>query len=158
MTEQTCIDDELNTVFGSGKVFSATDEDLNRYLQHLASGYVRNEMVRHRETNRCQIINTIKTFRLIDKLEQKNDVLQKSNKFLTYLAIILGIGSFVMSIFAYWQAQDVAKESGDQLDRWMAIQKLNQEKLLELQGQQLKVLQTMSTFISRTRKAGVPAN
>ena len=117
MTEKESMDDVLNQVFGNGKVFSASDEDLDRYLRHLASGYVRNEAVRHREMNRCQIINTIKTFRLIDKLDKKNDELQKTNKTLTYIVIILAVASIVISIFSYWQSRELALESGAQQDQ-----------------------------------------
>lgn len=152
---------ELNDAFSSGKIFSATDEELNTYLQHLASDFTWNEMVRNREMNRCQIINTIKTFRLIDKLGKKNEELQRSNKGLTRIALVIGVGSLVLSGFTYWQAQNVAKDSGEQLDRWMAIQKSHQEKLLHLEEQQLKVLQTTNSPnkpLNQTRKIGAPVS
>lgn len=141
MTEKESMDDVLNHVFSSGKVFSASDEDLDRYLRHLASGYVPNEAVRHREMNRCQIINTIKTFRLIDNLDKKNDELQKTNKALTYIVIILAVASILISMFSYWQAQDLARESGAQQERWIKTQELSQQKLLELQESQVKLLE-----------------
>lgn len=141
MAEEESMDDVLNDVFSSGKIFSASEEDLERYLRHLASGHVRNEAVRHREMNRCQIINTIKTFRLIDKLDKKNDELQKTNKTLTYVIIVLAVASILISIFSYWQARDLARESGAQQERWIKTQEFNQQKLLELQEQRLKLLE-----------------
>lgn len=151
MSEKPSVEDELNHVFGNGKVFSASDEDLNRYLRYLASGHVRNEMVRHREMNRCQIINTIKTFRLIDKLDKKNDELQKTNKALTYIVIILAVASIVLSIFSYWQTQDLARESGLQQERWMKAQEMNQQKLVELQERQVKLLEQQRTPNTRLK-------
>jgi hypothetical protein len=151
MIEKENMDDVLSHVFSSGKVFSASDEDLNRYLQHLASGYVPNEMVRHREMNRCQIINTIKTFRLIDGLDKKNEELQKTNKFLTYVVIILAVVSVALAVMSYWQARDLAKESGAQLDRWIDIQKSSQQKLLELQEKQVKLMEKLSAPNTRLK-------
>lgn len=143
MAENVDMGDVLNHVFSSGEVFSASDEDLDRYLRHLASGFVPNEMVRHRELNRCQIINTIKTFRLIDNLDMKNDQLQKTNKILTYIVIILAVASILISLFSYWQAKDLARESDVQQERMMKAQELNQQKLFELQERQVKLLEQL---------------
>lgn len=143
MTEGANVDDELNRVFGNGEIFSASDEDLNRYLKHLASSYVPNEGVRHREMNRCQIINTIKTFRLIDKIDKKSEAVQKTNKVLTVVTIVLAVISAAISIMSYHQTQLLAQESGAQMDKWIEIQKTSQQKLLELEEKQLKLTEKL---------------
>jgi hypothetical protein len=125
--------DELNNVFKNGKIFNATDDDLNRYLQHLSSGHVRNESVRHREMNRCQVINTIKTFRLIDNIQSQNQELEKENKALTRLNIVLAGTAIIVSFFSYWQSQDIAKSSSEQVNELISVQETRFAELIELE-------------------------
>ena len=117
--------DELTKVFEDGSVFNASEDDLNRYLKHLCSGHVPNEMVRHRETNRCQVINTIKTFRFINSVE-------KTNKIFTVIIIILTIITVLLSFYSFRQSS----KSQDQIERIIS----SQEKRLNEQQKQFETL------------------
>ncbi len=97
MSDEANVEDELNKVFSNGQIFNANDVDLKRYLQYLCSGHVQNEMVRHRETNRCVVINTIKTFRLIDQVE-------RSNQRLTVVNIILTVCTVALATYSIYQS------------------------------------------------------
>jgi hypothetical protein len=111
--------DELSTVFRDGSVFSADDEKLNKYLKHLCSGHVPNEMVRHREMNRCQVITTIKTFRFINSVE-------KSNKIFTGIIILLTIVTIALSYYATTQSQ----ESSDKMERLVHSQEMKEKRII----------------------------
>lgn len=85
------LQDDVDKVFGSGKVYNAPDQLLLEYLRVLCTGSVANEMVRHRETNRCVTINTLMNMRLINKIDRTNTIL-------IVFSIILAITGVVTSI------------------------------------------------------------
>ncbi|MEC4686543.1 MAG: hypothetical protein VST71_12530 [Nitrospirota bacterium] len=111
MDQRIQTSDELTKVFDDGSVFDASENDLNRYLKHLCSGHVPNEMVRHREMNRCQVINTIKTFRFINSVE-------RANKIFTVIIIILTVITALLSYYSFVQSS----KSQNQIERIITIQ------------------------------------
>ena len=123
MPEESLIEDELNKVFSNGQILNASDVDLKRFLQYLCSGYIRNEAVRHRETNRCVVINTIKTFRLIDQVE-------KTNKRLTVTNLILTVCTVALAAYSIYQSTDSTRQI---------------ERLIQIQQKGLEVLQSKPT-------------
>ena len=146
--EMALIGDELNRVFEIGRVFDGSDEDLNKYLRYLTSEPILNTAVQYRAINRCQIISTIKTFRLVDQLQKKNDQVQRQNKNLTIIIIILTIVTILMSGFSYWQARD----SADELNKWLRLQEVQFEKLIKLeQDQTYQIQQKTGKSIPRAR-------
>ena len=94
---------ELTEVFSDGSVFLASDNDLDRYLKHLCSESVPNEMVRHRAMNRCQVINTIKNFRFIKSIE-------KTNKIFTLIVIALTIVNAYIGYLSISQSKDAQRQ------------------------------------------------
>lgn len=80
--------DEL---FDQRKVFEATDDNLDQALFELSTGYVPNDMVKHREIIRAITINSIKNQRHIDRIERRNEKL-------TYLIILLTVVSIILSV------------------------------------------------------------
>jgi hypothetical protein len=110
MSEETNQSDELTRVFADGSVFQSSDKDLDRYLAHLCSDYVPNENVRHRAINRCQVVNTIKTFRFINSLK-------KTNKIFTAIIVILTIATVALSYYS----TRITLESGDNTERLIAV-------------------------------------
>ncbi len=131
------IGDELNRVFETGSVFEASDEKLNKYLRYLTSEPILNTAVQYRANNRCQIISTIKTFRLVDQLQKKNDQVQRLNKYLTIIIIILTIMTILMSGFSFWQAQ----KSANEMNKWLQQQEAQFEKLINLEQDQAYQIQ-----------------
>ena len=113
---------KLDEAFEKGQIFDAIDADLNRYLQHLCSGSVVNEAVRHREMNRCLVINTIKNFRFLDRIE-------KTNQRFTIVIVILTILTVMLSVYSLYQSQQTAKEF---------------QSLIDLQEQQVRLLRDKS--------------
>jgi len=81
-------------LFEDGDVFGASDAELDNALKELSTGYVPNDMVRHREIIRGITINTIKSQRHIDRIEARN---QK----LTYIIIVLTSVSIILSILVF---------------------------------------------------------
>jgi hypothetical protein len=67
--------DDVDRAFQTGEVYNAPDETLMEYLRVLCTGHVPNEMVRHRETNRCITINTLVNVRLTKKIDRTNTIL-----------------------------------------------------------------------------------
>lgn len=122
------MNDELTRVFRDGSVFNASEESLNKYLKHLCSGHVPNEMVRHREMNRCQVINTVKTFRFIDSVE-------KSNKIFTVIIIILT----VITVFLSYQSISQSKDSSDQIERLVSSQEQKNKVMIDKLTTQVEI-------------------
>lgn len=122
MTINEAPEDELNRVFSDGSVFDADDADLKRFLRHLSSGHVRNDMVRHREIIRGLTINTIKTFRFLDAADRKN-------KIYTNIIIVLSVIAILVSSFSIWQSISSSRQM---------------ENLISIQKQQLKELEAKS--------------
>lgn len=120
--ERTVLKVNLDEAFEKGQIFNATDDELNRYLQHLCSGSVVNEVVRHREMNRCLVINTMRNFRFLDRIE-------RTNKRFTIVIVILTILTVVLSVYSLYQSQ----QTTDQIQR-----------LIDLQEQQVGVLRDKS--------------
>jgi hypothetical protein len=114
------MNDELTRVFNDGSVFNASDDDLNKYLKHLCSGHVPNEMVRHREMNRCQVINTVKTFRFINSVE-------RSNKIFTVIIIILTVVTVILSYVSISQSKD----SSAQIERLITSQENTNQTIVD---------------------------
>ena len=110
MPEDINTSDELTRVFGNGTVFNSSDKDLDKYLAHLCSGYVLNENVRHREMNRCQVINSIKTFRFINSIE-------RTNKIFTIIIIILTLATMALSFYSI----RLTSESSTNTERLISI-------------------------------------
>lgn len=121
MPNDTNVGDELTNVFRDGTVFNASDADLNKYLNHLCSGHVPNEGVRHREMNRCQVINTVKTFRFIDSVEQ-------SNKTFTVIIIILTLFAIGLSYYSITQSQD----SSSRMERLVVTQEHKEKEVISM--------------------------
>ncbi len=127
-SETAKLSDELTKVFNDGSVFSASDKDLNKYLKHLCSGHVPNEMVRHREMNRCQVINTVKTFRFINSVE-------RSNKIFTAIIIILTIAT----VYLTYQSVTQSKESSQQIERLIHSQEQKEEAVVNKLIEHVKI-------------------
>ncbi len=121
MPNDTNAGDELTKVFREGTIFKASDADLNKYLNHLCSGHVRNEGVRHREMNRCQVINTVKTFRFIDSVE-------KSNKIFTVIIIILTLFTIGLSYYSIVRSQG----SSLRMERLVVAQEHKEKEIISL--------------------------
>ncbi|MES9946696.1 MAG: hypothetical protein ABW080_17220 [Candidatus Thiodiazotropha sp.] len=121
MPNDPAVGDELTRVFRDGSVFKADDADLNKYLNHLCSGHVPNEGVRHREMNRCQVINTIKTFRFIDSVE-------KSNKIFTIIIIVLTLLTIGLSYYSVTQSQD----SSLKIERLVVAQEHKEKEIINM--------------------------
>ena len=83
--------DDVDRAFQTGEVYNAPDETLMEYLRVLCTGHVPNEMVRHRETNRCITINTLVNVRLTKKIDQANTIL-------TIIGIVLAVVSVAATI------------------------------------------------------------
>ena len=90
-------DDELNRVFKDGSVFDAGDYELKRYLRHLSSEHVPNDMVIHREIIRGLTINTLNAFGFIDAAN-------KTNKKYTRIIIVLSVIAVTVSRFLFWRS------------------------------------------------------
>jgi hypothetical protein len=103
--------DELTKVFQDGSIFGATDNDLRRYLKYLCSGHIPNEMVRHREMNRCLVISTLQTRRFIEKVDGRNRLYTIVNLVLAAAAVSLAVISIVKS-----------NSSTEQVDRLISAQ------------------------------------
>ena len=112
----------LDEAFAKGEIFNATNEDLDHYLQHLCSGSVLNEAVRQREMNRCLVINTIKNFRFLDRIE-------KTNQRFTIVIVILTIVTVMLSVYSLYQSRQTTKEF---------------QSLIDLQEQQVRLLRDKS--------------
>jgi hypothetical protein len=80
-----------DALFENGEIFTAINAELDGALMELSTGFVPNDMVRHREIIRAITINTIKSQRHIDQIEAQN---QK----LTYIIIILTVVSVILSL------------------------------------------------------------
>lgn len=154
MTEEVNIEDKLNQVFRNGDIFNSSDKELNDYLQYLSSGYVPNEAVRHREMNRCQVINTIKTFRVIDDLQRKNDIVEKENKVLTKLNIMLAATAIIVSFFSYWQTRDISRNSTNQIDKLITVQENRFNELINLEKERNNLLKIKKTPNKAIKKDG----
>ena len=126
MPNDPAVGDELTRVFKDGSVFKANDADLNKYLNHLCSGHVPNEGVRHREMNRCQVINTIKTFRFIDSVE-------RSNKIFTVIIIVLTLLTIGLSYYSITQSQD----SSLKMERLVVTQENKEKEIISLLTNQI---------------------
>lgn len=142
------MNDELTRVFNDGSVFNASDDDLNKYLKHLCSGHVPNEMVRHREMNRCQVINTVKTFRFINSVE-------RSNKIFTVIIIILTIVTVILS----YKSISQSKDSSAQIERLITSQENTNQTIvdkltsqIERQNIQIEVLTKQNESIAKELK------
>ena len=120
------VGDELSSVFRDGSVFKANDTDLNKYLNHLCSGHVPNEGVRHREMNRCQVINTIKIFRFIDSVE-------RSNKIFTVIIIVLTLLTIGLSYYSITQSQD----SSSKMERLVVTQEHKEKEIINMLTNQI---------------------
>ena len=121
MPNDTNVGDELTKVFREGTVFKSSDADLNKYLNHLCSGHVPNEAVRHREMNRCQVINTVKTFRFINSVE-------KSNKIFTVIIIILTLFTIGLSYYSITQSQG----SSSRMERLVVAQEHKEKEIINI--------------------------
>ncbi|MDP3014125.1 MAG: hypothetical protein Q8M92_07790 [Candidatus Subteraquimicrobiales bacterium] len=86
--ERAKLQDEISATFRDGKILTASEEELQKYLMSLCSEHVPNDMVRHRETIRALTINHIQMQRHIDKLNKQNTVLQIIIIVLTVIVII----------------------------------------------------------------------
>lgn len=129
--ERAKLSDELTKVFNDGSVFSASDKDLNIYLKHLCTEHVPNEMVRHREMNRCQVINTLKTFRFINSVE-------RSNKIFTVIIIILTFAT----VYLTYQSIKQSKDSTQQMERLVSSQEQKEEAIVGTLINHVKVQNT----------------
>ena len=85
--------DDLNAAFDSGKIFTATDEDFERYLSALGSLEIKSDEVRSKAIVRALVINHLQMRRLIGILEQKNKVTQR-------WFMVLAIGSLIVGVLA----------------------------------------------------------
>lgn len=86
--EAAKLQDEISSAFRDGKILTASEEELKKYLMSLCTEHIPNDMVRHRETIRALTINHIQMQRHIDKLNKQNTILQ-------YLVIALTIASLI---------------------------------------------------------------
>ncbi len=82
------LQDEISAVFRDASILTVDEETLQKYLMSLASEYVPNEGVQHREIIRALTINHIQMQRHIDNLNKKNTTLQ-------ILVIVLAIASLI---------------------------------------------------------------
>ena len=87
---------EMHAAFGSGKIFSESEETLQKYLASLCTENVPNVEVRHREIIKALTINHIQMQRHIDKLneqaklvQEQGNKLQKQNNRLQKIIIVL---------------------------------------------------------------------
>lgn len=135
MTKESAeISSKLTKVFRDDSVFDASDEELNGYLRYLCSEGIPNESVRHRATNRCQVINTIKTFRLIDGLEKKNGIF-------TIIIIILSFFTLVLSGFSIYSTYKSSHETKQLIalhEKYLAKQNVQFEAQLKIQEKEYK--------------------
>ncbi len=130
---------ELNKAFNDNKIFSASDEDLNRLLRVLCSGNVMSDMA-----NRCQVINTIKTFRFFESIQRTNKKFTFLNVGLTLVVILLTIINIGLTFYATRQSN----ESGKQIERLISTQEkrtIQQKEYFEAQLQEQK--NTFETII-----------
>jgi len=118
MKNSTDINRELSQAFDEGKIFDASEKDLDRYLCYLCSGQVKYEMA-----NRCQVINTVKTFRFIKKLE-------KTSKFLTIVIIILSMLAIGLSVYSIYQSH----KTTNKIEQLINLQKQQVDFLLKKEG------------------------
>ncbi len=61
------------------------------FLRVLNTGYIPNEMVRHRETNRCVTINTLVNLRFLKSVE-------RTNTLLAWIVIVLAVVDVTASV------------------------------------------------------------
>lgn len=88
MTRDVAINDELDQRFRDGTIFAASESDLKRYLTDLGSGNVPNETVRHRQVIRAQVIETVRMFRHLERLDASNRRLSLTVIILTAIAVL----------------------------------------------------------------------
>ena len=136
------MNDELTRVFSDGSVFNASEDDLNKYLKHLCSGHVQNEMVRPREMNRCQVINTVKTFRFIDSVE-------RSNKRYTIIIIILTVATVLLSFLSISQS----KGSSELIERLIASQEQSNHSMVDKLTSQIEKQNTLIEELTKQNQS-----
>jgi hypothetical protein len=126
----------MNNAFETGEILDAPEETLQKYLQHLCTGRVPNEEVRHREIIRALTINHIQAQRHLDNLTQQteklqqqaialqeqNNTLQKRNITLQRIVIVLTILAGITGIIQVYTALKVEP-------RHPSVGILSQEKL-----------------------------
>ena len=98
---------ETSRAFASGAIFTASDDDLVRYLRGICTGAIPNDYVRHAEIVRGITINHIQMGRVIRELETTmrhlsaaSDKTQTRITILTVVAVIVGIVQAVAAIIS----------------------------------------------------------
>lgn len=81
---------EMDQAFQRDQVASAKEEDLQRWLQNLCTGSVKNPDIHHREIIRGLTIQHIQLSRVIARLDAQNTKTQK-------LFLALAIGTLVLT-------------------------------------------------------------
>ena len=89
---------DVDNAFRTGEVYDAPNDVLIEYLRVLNTGSIPNEMVRHRETNRCITINTLINLRFIKSVERSNTIYTWIVIVLAAMSLMLGALSLVASI------------------------------------------------------------
>ena len=83
--------DEL---FKGGKIFDATDAELNNILEYAGMEAIPNEDTRHRQIVRALVVTAVKQQRHIDKIEGRNRIY-------TWIIIGLSIASIVSNFVVF---------------------------------------------------------
>src|SRR2546423_5585194 len=98
---------ETTRAFARGTIFTASDEDLARYLRGICTGAIPNDYIRHAEIVRGITINHIQMSRVILELETTmrhlsaaNDKTQSRITTLTIVAVIVGIVQAVAAVIS----------------------------------------------------------
>lgn len=98
---------ETSRAFASGTIFTASDEELARYLRGICTGAIPNDYIRHAEIVRGITINHIQMSRVIRELETTmqrlsaaNDKTQTRITILTVVAVIVGVVQAVAAVIS----------------------------------------------------------
>lgn len=102
--------DDLNRAFDSGTIFSASPQDMERFLCALGTLNIQNDPVRTKAVVRALTINHVQMARTIKELEDTmhrlnaaNEKIQSKITILTIVAVIVGVVQAIASVMAISQ-------------------------------------------------------
>jgi hypothetical protein len=88
----------MDEVFAGGSIFEVSDAELQQFLQNLGSEGIPNANVQHRAVVRAVTINTVRSMRFFERVEQFNARLGVA-------VLLVGLASLAVAGFSIYQSQ-----------------------------------------------------
>ena len=132
---------ELETAFHQGKVAELPPEKWDKFLSYLCAHSASrvSGVFDPREVNRGLLLNSLKTFHFIDRIE-------RSNQRLTAITIFISLVAIGVSAYTIWSSDSQSKN--------IEVIAVAQEKQIQLLGEILATSQKTET----TQKVQKPSN